>query len=350
MTAPLSRRKLLAMGGGLAGAAVGAPGAWAADPPAIAMGWREALVIVADARPWVETLTRVGGWEIAWRGKPDQTLAALWGLPPQARTGQTLMRNRGTTTGFIRLIEVAGSPQTRIRPDDQAWESGGINALDLRVTNMEATRTALHARGWRAPAEPLRYEVYGAEVVQWAPTSPDGVRLSFIQRLRPPLVGWSELKLWSRVANAAITVKDVAAADAFFRNTLGLAQISKAASLGPRGGANVMGLPWPLADHLAVDIRGFGGQAPGGGAIELISMPGVQGRDHARDAHPPNLGIAGLRFIVPNAAAARARLMADGAPVTDLFAMPIPPYGPCQAFAATAPGGVWLEFVEVAER
>ncbi len=345
-----SRRTLLAT----AAAAVIAPRALAADHPAagagaptIATGWREALIIVADARPWVETLTTVGAWETAWQGPPDQSLNILWGLPAGAQTRQTLMRNVGTTTGFIRLIEVQGALQIRIRVDDQAWETGGINALDLRVTDMEATRAALHARGWRAPAEPLRYEVYGVEVIQWAPTSPDGVRLSFIQRIRPPLVGWGELKRWSRVANAAITTEDISASDAFFRTTLGFTQISKAASLGPSGGANVMGLPWPVVDHLAVDIRGFGGVSPGGGAIELISMPAVQGRDHAESAHPPNLGVAGLRFIVPDAAGARARLLADGARVTPVVATDIPPYGFSQAFAATAPDGVWLEFVEV---
>jgi len=342
-----SRRTLLAAGA----AALIAPRALAAESahaiaPAIATGWREALIIVTDARPWVETLTVVGAWETAWRGPPDQTLNALWALPPEAHTRQTLMRNVGTTTGFIRLIEVEGAPQTRIRADDQAWETGGINALDLRVADMDATRAALHARGWRAPAEPLRYEVYGVEVIQWAPTSPDGVRLSFIQRIRPPLVGWGELKRWSRVANAAITTRDISASDAFFRTTLGFTQISKAASLGPIGGANVMGLPWSVVDHLAVDIRGFGGASPGGGAIELISMPGVQGRAHAEGAHPPNLGVAGLRFIVPDAAGARARLLADGARVTPVVATDIPPYGFSQAFAATAPDGVWLEFVE----
>jgi catechol 2,3-dioxygenase-like lactoylglutathione lyase family enzyme len=257
------------------------------------------------------------------------------------------MRNVGTTTGFIRLIEVRGAPQSRIRADDQAWETGGINALDLRVADMEATRAALHARGWRAPAEPLRYEVYGVEVIQWAPTSPDGVRLSFIQRIRPPLVGWSELKRWSRVANAAITTKDIAVSDAFFRTALGFTQISKAASLGPPGGANVMGLPWPVVDHLTVDIRGFGGVTPGGGAVELISMPSVQGRDHAANAQPPNLGVAGLRFMVPDVAAARARLLANGARVTPMITTVIAPYGPCRAFAATAPDGVWLEFVAI---
>jgi len=344
-----SRRTLLAT----AAAALIAPRALAADQPlaitpAIATGWREALIIVADARPWVETLATVGAWEIAWRGPPDRSLGGLWGLPPGAQIRQTLMRNVGTTTGFIRLVEVEGAPQSRIRDDDQAWETGGINALDLRVADMEATRAALHARGWRAPAEPLRYEVYGVEVIQWAPTSPEGVRLSFIQRIRPPLAGWGELKRWSRVANAAITTKDISASDAFFRATLGFTQISKAASLGPSGGANVMGLPWPVVDHLAVDIRGFGGAAPGGGAVELISLPGVQGRDHAEGAHPPNLGVAGLRFMVPDAAAARARLVAQGAQVTPTLSTVIPPYGPCHIFAATAPDGVWLEFVEAA--
>jgi catechol 2,3-dioxygenase-like lactoylglutathione lyase family enzyme len=308
-------------------------------------GWREALVIVRDPAPWIETLTVVGGWEVAHHGAPDTALNALWSLPSGSTTEQVLMRNIGTQKGFMRLVRVTGAPQRPIRPDDQAWETGGIQALDVRVVDMEKTREALHLRGWRSPSEPVRYTTYGVEVIQWAPSSPDGVRLSFIQRLNPPLQGWTELKRWSRIANAAISTKDMAAAKAFMGQTLGMAQISHSDTVGGDG-PNVMGLPWNYARRLAIDIAGFASATDPDGAIELISMPDAQGRDYAAWSHPPNLGIAGLRIHLSDIDAFAARLRDRGTQLTPTMDMEIAPYGPCRVFAATGADGVWFEFIE----
>lgn len=306
-------------------------------------GWREAILIIPDPAPWIETLTVVGGWEVVHRGPADRALNRLWSLPDSAMTEQVLIRNIGTETGFIRLVRVEGAPQRLIRPDDQAWETGGIAAIDLRVVDIESTRAALHQRGWRAPSDPVRYHAYGVEVIQWAPISPDGIRLSFIQRIAPPLQGWSELKQWSRAANAAISVADMAAAQAFFAKVLGLTEASHTDTVGGDG-PNVMGLPWAFSRRLAVDIRGFAGSGRDG-AIELIAMPEAQGRDYAGDAHPPNLGIAGLRFMVGDAASLAGSLRDRGiALAAPLTLIDLPPFGRSRTFAVTAPDGVWLEF------
>jgi catechol 2,3-dioxygenase-like lactoylglutathione lyase family enzyme len=309
-------------------------------------GWREAVLVVPDLAVWIDTLTVVGGWEVADRGAPDTALNALWGLPPGARTQQVLMRKVGAKTGFLRLVKVTGAAQTQIRPDDQAWETGGVQALDLRVVDMATTVEALHARGWRAPSAPVRYKTYGVEVIQWAPSSPDGIRLSFIQRIAPPLQGWTELKRWSRAANAAITVKDMAAAGAFFGAALGMTVISSSNTVGGDG-PNVMGLPFALARTLPIDIKGYGGGLDGDGAIELISMPGAQGRDFSGAARPPNLGIAALRFMVADAAGLAERLAkARRTLAAPLQGVRIAPYGACRAFAVQGADGVWLEFIE----
>jgi catechol 2,3-dioxygenase-like lactoylglutathione lyase family enzyme len=313
-------------------------------PSPIMTGWREAVVIVPDLAPWIETLTTVGGWELAAKTEAHSELNVLWRLPPGARTREALMRNRGTLKGYIRLVAVSGADQRQIRPDDQAWETGGVSALDLRVLDIETTRAALHARGWRAPSDPVRYKAYGVEVLQWAPVSPDGVRLSFIQRIAPPLVGWDELKRWSRAANAAIVTADMAKARAVLGARLGLREASHADAVGGEG-PNVMGLPFSLARSLPIDIRGYAGATDGESAIELISMPGAAGRDFSSAAHPPNLGIAALRVRVADAAEALARLRARGwtqppAPT----ALLIEPYGRCEAFAIEAGDGVRLEF------
>ena len=310
-------------------------------------GWREALLVVRDAAPWIETLTSVGGWEVAWRGDPDSGLNLLWSLPATARSQQTLMRNTGTHSGYIRLVTVTGAPQEKIRPNDQAWESGGISALDVRVLDIESTRKALELRGWNGPADPIRYTTYGFDVVQWAPRSPDGVRLSFIQRIAPPLAGWDELKFWSRATNAAIIVKDMSIAQSFVTAGLGLKQISQSNTVGS-GGPNVMGLPWLLNAHLKTDIRGFAGIPAGDGAIEFISVPEAQGRDFSERAHPPNLGLAGLRFMVDDVAALAQRLATHGfAPLRPIQTMQIAPYGDVGALGLSSIDGVWFEFVQL---
>ncbi len=338
MIATPSRRAVV-----LSGAALAAVSAGGAVAETSGVGWREALVIVPELAPWIEVLTKVGAWEVAWRGGPDDTLNRLWRLPPDATVEQCLMRNVGTTSGYVRLARVIGEPQRRIRPNDQAWETGGVQALDIRVLDMDATQRALESRGWRAPADPVRYTAYGSlEVIQWAPSSPDGVRLSFIQRIKPPLQGWAEIKSWSRAANAASTVSDIEAMAAFLSGRVGLAQVSHTDVVGGDG-PNVMGLPWTLARTLPIDIRGFGGSSAGDSAIELISMPGASGRDFAADAHPPNLGIAGLRFMVGDIGATLTRLGADRASLVETV---VAPYGPVRAAAVSAPGGMWMEFLQ----
>jgi catechol 2,3-dioxygenase-like lactoylglutathione lyase family enzyme len=310
----------------MAGAATAAPA-----------GWHEALLIVPALAPWIETLTTVGGWEVLYHGLPDRSLNQLWALPADALCEQVLMRNIGTRTGYMRLVHVTGAPQTMIRPDDQPWETGGVQALDLRVVDMQAARTALHARGWRAASEPVRYKTYNVEVIQWAPVSPDGIRLSLIQRIAPKLTGWAELKRWSRTMNAAITVADMAAAKTFFGQTLGLKPAFESRTVGGDG-PNVMGLPYDVARAQPVAIQGFTGTG-GDGSIELLSLPGIHGRDHAAAAHPPNLGIAGLRFTVADG------LTHEDAGSPGLRTLTIAPYGACRAVAVSSPDGVWIERV-----
>jgi catechol 2,3-dioxygenase-like lactoylglutathione lyase family enzyme len=345
MNAP-SRRNILisAFAASVMAAIPGVPVKAAAANPLD--GWREAVVIVPDFAPWIETLTTVGGWEVAARSGPDDSLNALWALPEGARTEQVLMRDIGTDGGMIRLAVVTGAPQRRIRAHDQAWETGGLSALDIRVVDMEATQRALEARGWNSASDPVRYSIFGKEVVEWAPRSPDGVRLSFIQRISPPLVGLTELKYWGRAGNAAIVAADMDGAAAFYEKVLGLKQVTKSNNIGTEG-ANVMGLPANFERSLEMEIRGFAGQKMGGG-IELIAMPQARGRDYAADAHPPNLGTAALRFFVPDIAAAVALCKAGGVlPATGICDIPLAPYDRARAFAVRAPDGVWLEFIQV---
>jgi catechol 2,3-dioxygenase-like lactoylglutathione lyase family enzyme len=171
------------------------------------------------------------------------------------------------------------------------------------------------------------------------------VRLSFIQRIAPPLQGWPELKHWGRASNAAVTVSDMAASRRFFGDILGMAKGSATNTVGGDG-PNVMGLPWDYARRAPVDIQGWSGGGGGDGSIELISMPGLLGRSHASRAHPPNFGIAALRIFSADALALAGRLKAAGAVVTPVIDDRVPPLGPCRVFAVTGPDAVRLEVVQ----
>jgi catechol 2,3-dioxygenase-like lactoylglutathione lyase family enzyme len=345
---PLSRRETLASTLALSALAVSSRLSLAAKAAQPLSGWREAVLIVPDLASWVDVLTEVGGWQLAWKGAPDSSLNALWSLPKRALTEQVLMRNRMADSGMLRLVVVTGAPQRRIRPYDQAWETGGISALDVRVPDMEATCRAVEARGWDGVADPVRYTAYGKDVSQWVARSPDGIRFSFIQRIAPPLPNAAELTPWGRVTNTAIIVRDLEASRNFFGKVLGMKQISQEKSVGGDG-PNVMGMPWNFQRSLKIDICGFKGETPGDGPIELISMVDAQGRDHSANARPPNLGSAALRFIVPDVAAIAAMCKAGGfAPAAPVQAITLPPYGSTKAFAVSGPDGVWLEFIEQA--
>ncbi len=323
------------------GSSLGAAG-W--DP----VGWREAVLIVPALAPWIEVLTTVGGWEIALRSPPDDSLNRLWSLPKGATTEHVLMRSPIAESGMIRLVVVTGAPQRRIRPHDQHWETGGVSALYLRAADMDATRRALEARGWNAASIPVRYTIKSGEVSRWAPRSPDGIRLEFFQILTGPAATPAPTP-WGNVVSLAIPVTDMDKDNAFLRGVLRLNQGGHVETIGGDDGANKMGLPWAFKRAAKVDIYGFSAGPNHGGGFDMILMPQAQGRDYAADAHPPNLGIAALRFVMQNVAAVAAACKAGGfalaAPVQDIA---MAPYGRAKTFAVSGPEGVWFEFIQPA--
>lgn len=342
---PLSRREALIST--LAASALAASPASSLAAGWDPVGWREAVLIVPSLSPWIEVLTVVGGWETVSRSPPDDSLNNLWSLPMGATTEQALMRNPTAESGLLRLVLVTGAPQQRIRPHDQHWETGGIAALYVRTTDMEATRRALEARGWNAASIPVRYTIKTGEVSRWAPRSPDGIRLEFFQTLTAPAADAPAQKPWGQVVSAAIPIKNLDTGNALLAGVLGLKQAGHVETIGGDDGANKMGLPWALKRAAKVDIYGFSAGPNHGGGFDLILMPEAQGRDYSADARPPNLGSAALRFVVPDVAAVAAACEAGGfalaAPVQDIA---MAPYGRAKIFAVSGPEGVWLEFIQ----
>jgi catechol 2,3-dioxygenase-like lactoylglutathione lyase family enzyme len=320
-----------------------APAARAGEIPWDPVGWREAILIVPALEPWIEVLSNVGGWEMVQRTAPDTGLNGLWSLPKGATTEQVLMRSPGVPGGMIRLGVVRGAPQRRIRPHDQPWETGGTASLYVRVRDMAATRAALEARGWNAANEPVRYRIRESGNIgpyRWVPRSPDGIRLELFQ------VSADQKNAWDAATSASIPLKDPEASRALLKGVMHLNRGGHVEDIGENG-PNKLGLPWSLQRTAKVDIYGLGVAVAAGGSFDILSMPDAQGRDYSDGARPPNLGIAGFRFVVPDVALmARLFKAAGHPPVAPVQQIDLSPYGRTKAFAVSVPDGVWFEFVQ----
>ena len=109
----------------------------------------------------------------------------------------------------------------------------------------------------------------------------------------------------------------------------------------------MLGLPWAFSRTLSVDIHGFNGVVPREGAIELIAMPAARGRDYSSLACPPNLGVAGMRFVGADLEVMSKTLASHAvAWASPPQRVTIAPYGARRAAAVLTPDGVWLEFLE----
>jgi hypothetical protein len=186
-------------------------------------GFIESVITTQNPQPWIDLMTRLGGWEIRDRSPLDRGLIELWQLPSSASGNATLLANRGEDRGFIRLVELAGVSQDWIRIDDRPWDTGGIFDLNLRVVNLRQIREGMLRLGWVGEAPPDQY-VFGDafEVIEWIARGPDGVRFALIERIRPPLVDWPHLKRIGRNFNSTMVVRDLAAARRLFVDALGM--------------------------------------------------------------------------------------------------------------------------------
>ncbi|MEM6683332.1 MAG: VOC family protein, partial [Pseudomonadota bacterium] len=157
-------------------------------------GWREAVVSVRDLEAMATFYQRDLGWELRSTGPVPAATLKAWGLPSAARARFALVANANTDRGFVRILEFNGVPQQRIRSHDQAWETGGIYNMNIRVADMAATAAKVTDAGWQGPSDPVQFS-FGPFVVQeWIPRHTDGVRIAFVGRVKPPLQNWPNLK------------------------------------------------------------------------------------------------------------------------------------------------------------
>lgn len=321
----------------------------AADTAAlIPEGWRETVLSVTDLDEMTRFYTEILKWEVRSAGMVDRAQLDAWGLPQSASARYALVGNPNTGSGFVRILDFDGVKQIRIRSHDQAWETGGIYNMNIRVSDMAATSEKITAAGWQAPSAPVQFTFGPFVVWEWIPRHRDGVRVAVMQRVSPALKNWPNLKTSSRTFNSTQIVSNMEETLAFYQGILGFSPYLESRSASAAQAEHVLGLSREAMTEIVRDVLIL---APGGsneGSVEVLAFEGYSGRDFSSRAVPPNLGNLMLRYRVPDADALAAYLGGKGvSPVYGVAETRLEPYGTVKILAVQAPEGAWLEFFEV---
>ena len=323
------------------------PGFTNADNTAMPKGFREVVFSVSDLEEASAFYQEVAGWEVVVDGLASPSLAEHWGLDEDQVVEQVLLRNPGTDRGWLRLVRFPGAVQRQMRSAAQTWDTGGIFDVNVRVLDIHEKFRELREHGWQFTSEPVRFEFGPFVVWEVLAKGPDGVVFAMIERVRPPLEGWPNLREFSNIFNSTQVVRDFDASLAFYRDALGFTVYLEHEGPSEMPGPNVLGLPHNLAAEIPrklVILSPDGGNA---GSVELIAFVGATGADFSNHAVPPNLGILALRFPVADLEGYRDRLSGHGIePVNGPSTLTLEPYGEVEIMTIRAPEGAWLEFFQ----
>ena len=244
-------------------------------------GFSEAVISVSEFDAHLEFYEGVAGWEVVARGTADQRLDGFWGLEPAGPIQQVLLRNPGTATGYVRLLRFPQVSRRPIRSHDQAWDTGGIFDLNLRVADIDAVFASLSALHWQATSDPLEFIFGRFRVREWVVRGPDGVRYALIERVEPPLEGWPHMRQFSRVFNSTQIVRDIEAARSFYVDKLGFDVYLESNQPSPAAGPNVLGLPHNLAAEISRRVYIVHPRKANDGSVEILQFAGATGTDFA---------------------------------------------------------------------
>jgi catechol 2,3-dioxygenase-like lactoylglutathione lyase family enzyme len=311
-------------------------------------GWREALISVSDIDRWVAAYRQLGGWEIRHRDSLAAETLSFLGLPEDMGGEEVLLAEPGSETGFARLVHFAGL-HPAIRSNARPWETGGWYDVNSRVVDMDSIFSQLQELGWSGEADPIIWNFQGKTVNELLARAPDGIVFALIQRIDPPLPPEQQPGKLSAHINATQIVTDIAAAKNFYQDILGFKPIIKIDDepMLPEPAPNVFGLPDEVALRQNWNICLQEAPAGDGGWVEIVSLPGLSGRDFAERTDPPNRGIISLRFPVNDLLTLHDYLLGNGvcivqAPTT----LHIEPYGDVSILTARGPQGVRLDFFQ----
>lgn len=297
-------------------------------------GYREAEIGVADPGPWHALLSGVGEWELLYAGDGRET----------GDLAEWVYGRGGEDHGAIRLVQ---RDPTRAANRDRAaaWDTGGLFDLDVRVRDLPAMKPLLESMGLRGISEPVDWRFGALDVREWLARGPDGVIFAFMQRLAPPL-DVEPGPGFSHAFNASQTVHDLEKAIDWYRRLGFRTVVHHEAPLPGRGG-EVLGLSVEQAPRQSVGLVILSPTGALEGSVELVSLPGLTGRNLSDQADPSGRGLCRLRFPVDELDAFEDHCVQQGLkPRARQNGASLPPWGTVNNLSLRSPEGAWLEFYE----
>ncbi len=311
-------------------------------------GFHEIVQSAFDIERLAGPLCAVGGWTRLNLPDAPREQWAAWHVPETCtRIEQCLLLAPNDERGPLRVVVFHGVDQILMRSSQHVWDSGGIFDVDMYSDDASATYAALQRYGWTAFHDPADYGFGDLKVREVVVVGPDGFVIGLIERQSPPL-DWPEgLGAMTRQFNSSQTVRDYAAAAAFYRDILGWKAVIEVTSSGTGEPGSILGMPMPQCAEVE---RRVGIWHPDGiidGSVELIQCAGIETRDFAATAISPNVGLLSLRFPVADARRYAAEIEQRGwALYTPPMELEIAPYGRATLFSVRSPDGAILEFYD----
>lgn len=317
-------------------------------------GWKEAITLVSDLDHWCHLADVVCGWTLAHRGPVDQRILSQWTLPPTASGEEALFCCGEEAQGFVRFIQLAGvgNPE-RIRAGAMPWDTGGVFSLMVRSKDLNSVYASALREGWTAVADPVSFQYNGLTLANVILRGPDGVSFGMYERVDPPLDGWDHITRMSQPFNCMQIVRNRDATRDFHRDALGFTAFVDNDSRHSEPQTSNFGIPRNITTQYETKAaimhpRGvLDAKVRDNGRVELIEWNGLEGRDLADRAAPPNLGHIGLRWAVSDIAAAAKRITDAGYDLeSEIASVTLKPYGDVQMCSVRTPDGVRYDLFE----
>ncbi len=314
-------------------------------------GFTEVVVSVENTKRLRNTLTKLANWSVTELPDAPAEQFTAWKVPDNCeRIEQLLLTAENDNNGHIRVVKFHGcEAESKImRSSQRSWDTGGIFNIDVYVNDLDSIYRELQREGWTGMGDPVDYDWGGFSVREAVGISPDGITVGMLQPYGKILIDLPEFKHMSRAFVSAQIVSDYDATMSFFMDKLGWKPlVDTVVKDMAEPGQEVLGIPSPLAYSVERKVSIMHPDGMNDGAVELIEMSELKGRDFREDCVAPNIGYLALRFPVDDLTSYAAELSSRDVEfyteITDVFIAPI---GQCQCFSVRTPDGVILEFYE----
>ncbi len=313
-------------------------------------GWLEIVIGTGDVREAARPLESAGGWRCLVDGAADSGQNPAWGIEPGTALTQRLLQIPQMSGGHIRFVSFGldGLPAARA-VSAAPWDTGGIWLFSARTRDIDAYASRLLVAGMSSDRGVHEFDFEYLTVKECILTGRDGLQLSLLQQVNPPIEPPEPYAVMGHAFNAAIVCRDFDVSRRFFLDQLGFTPWLESSWTRDNPG---LGLVAPREDFVSMESMDVSIVHPQGtniGSVELLGYRGdLEIEDYSPTAHPPALGNLMLRFPVAQLGAwleERARLGVT--PLFESSGYELEPYGIVRSAVIESPDGVWLEFLEL---